>query len=97
MQVCDVSAVLEKILEGKGHNVITLHDINFESLSKFLWMWAKSGSIHDETAEFKNELLLWTGSLHMCKLEDTWTNQEPRAVHSATQNPFDVALKLRRV
>ena len=57
MQVCDVSAVLEKILEGKGYSVITLHDINFESLSKFLWMWAKSGSIHDETAEFKNELL----------------------------------------
>ena len=58
MQVCDVSAVFEKILEGKGDNVITLHDINFESLSKFLWMWATSGSIHDETAEFKNELLL---------------------------------------
>ena len=48
---------LRKSWWGKGYNVITLHDINLESLSKFLWMWAKSGSIHDETAEFKNELL----------------------------------------
>ena len=89
MQVCDVSAVFEKILEGKGDNVITLHDINFESLSKFLWMWAKSGSIHDETAEFKNELLLdskrfgMDGGRCTCasKLEDT---------HPGRSNPEQV-------
>ena len=58
MQVCDVSAVFEKILEGKGYNIITWHDINFESLSKFLWMWPKSGSIHEETDSSQHELLL---------------------------------------
>ena len=110
MQVCDVSAVFEKILEGKGYNVITLHDINVESLSKFLWMWAKSGSIHDETAEFKNELLdnkrfgMDGVVAHVQRnLKTPEQVKNPRAIHSATQNPLvprgenDVALKLRRV
>ena len=33
MLVCDVSALHEEILEGKGYNEITLHDIHFESVS----------------------------------------------------------------
>ena len=58
MPVCDVSALLEEILEGTGYNKITVHDINFESVSKSVWMWAMSVSIHEETAELKNELFL---------------------------------------
>ena len=68
MQVCDVSAVFEKILEGKGYSVITLQDINFESLSKFLWMWAKSGSIHEKTDSSQHELLLDSARFGMEKV-----------------------------
>ena len=58
MLVCDVSALHEEILEGKGYKEITVHDINCESVSKSVWMWAMSVSIHEETAELKSELFL---------------------------------------
>ena len=57
MQVCDVSALHQEILEGKRCNEITVHDINFESVLRSLWKWAKSVSIHEETAELTRELL----------------------------------------
>ena len=34
MQVCDVSGLHEELMEGKGYNEITLHDVSFESASK---------------------------------------------------------------
>ena len=42
----------------KHRNEVTLHDINFESVSKSLWKWAMSGRIHEETTELKKELPL---------------------------------------
>ena len=53
MQVCGVSALHEELMEGKGYNEITLHDVSFESASKSYWKWTRSVSIHQETAELK--------------------------------------------
>ena len=36
MQVCDVSALHEEILDGKGFNEITSRDVSFESVSTSL-------------------------------------------------------------
>ena len=57
MQVCDVSALHEEILDGKGFNEITSRDVSFESVSTSLWKWATSVSIHEKTADLKKELL----------------------------------------
>ena len=65
MLVCDVSTLHEEILEGKGYKEITVHDINFESVSQSLWKWAMSVSIREETAELKKELFLDSVSFGM--------------------------------
>ena len=70
----------------KHRNEVTLHDINFESVSKSLWKWAMSGRIHEETTELKKELPLGSARFgtegvvaqFANKLEDTqtiWTSQ----------------------
>ena len=67
-------------MEGQGYKEITVHDINFESVSKSVWMWAMSVSIHEEIAELMKELFLGCARFvaRLQKTEDTqtsWTSQ----------------------
>ena len=97
MKLSDVSALHEEILEGKGYNEFTLHDINLLSM-KSLWKWAKTVSVHEGIQELKKELLLDSSRFGMegviaqlqtnLKTHKSPGQVKPRAIHSATKNPL---------
>ena len=95
----------------KGHNEITLHDINLLSMAKSLWKCAKI-SDHEGIQELKKELVLdhsWFGMDGVfaqlqtnLKTHKPLGQVKPGAIHSATKNPLVplskyVAWKLRKV
>ena len=91
VKLSDVSALHEEILEGRGYNEITLHDINSLGMSKYLWKWAKTVSVHDGSQELRKELLLDSSRFGMegviaqlqtnSKTQTSWTSQ-------TQSNPF---------
>ena len=112
IHVCDVSALHEEILDGKGFNEITSRDVSFESVSKSLWKWATSVSIHEKTADLKKELLLDSARFGVeavfAQLQSNLKTHKPpgqvklRATHSTTRISLVpvgeyVAWKLRRI
>ena len=95
----------------KGHNEITLHDINLLSMSTSLWKCAKI-SDHEGIQELKKELVLdhsWFGMDGVIaqlqtnlKTHKPPGQVKPRAIHSAAKNSLVllgqyVAWKLRKV
>ena len=83
MKLSDVSALQKEILEGKGYNEITLHDINLLSMWKSLCKWARTVSVHERIQDLKEELLLDSsrfgmegvvGQLQTNLIEDTQTS-----------------------
>ena len=112
MNLSDISALHEEILVEKGHNEISLHDINLLSMSTSLWKWAKIVSDHEGIQEIKKELVLDQSRFGMdgviaqlqtnLKTHKLPRQVKPRAIHSAAKNPLVllgqyVAWKLRKV
>ena len=82
---------------GKGHNEITLHDVNLLSMSKSFWKWAKIVSDLEGIQELKKELVLDHSRFGMdgviTQLQTNLKTHKPpgqvklRAIHSTTKNP----------
>ena len=92
MKLCDISALHEEILVGKGYNEITLHDINLLSMSKSLWKWAKIVSDHEGIQELKKELVLDHSRFGMdgvtCSVTDKPEDTQTSWTGQAQSNPF---------
>ena len=113
MKLSDVSALQKEILEGKGYNEITLHDIKLLSMWKSLCKWARTVSVHEGIQDLKEELLLDSSRFGVegvivllqtnLKTHKPPPGQvKPKVIHLATKNPLVphgkcVAWKLRTV
>ena len=93
MKLSDVSVLQKEILEGKGYNEITLHDINLLSMWKSLCKWARTVSVHEGIQDLKEELLLDSSMFGMEGViallqTNLKTHKPPPGASQTPSNPF---------